>query len=134
MLLSRYLSRPVCVYTNSRSAIYSPQETFGAENGSNILPINLLRVPTTIPPQNDLIRFSHFVPIVQIEGSALEKEKCGAEKFGVCCHEIVDKWICCSGCLQWYHDGCLGINAANYPGNVRFCCGCDQMRPYKSKE
>lgn len=80
------------------------------------------------------ISSDEFIPMVRLEQIRSRKEECGAEQFGLCKEEICDGWICCSDCFQWYHDGCLGINASKYTGNTMFSCGCRMPLPMKSHE
>ena len=91
-LVTDYLARSVQVHQKDKSMfIYGYEQNSAGQ-------IHLLQISK-----------NHFMPLVQVTAKQEARQICGTVRFGVCKDDIVDKWICCSICFQWYHDGCIGV-------------------------
>lgn len=116
-----------CFSKNTHMQAYNRQINCLPKDAYRLQPLHFTWLPSNITSQS----LTHIIPIrpARCGSFKIPTDLCGATVIGRC-HSNENtgaslvKWVECSGCLQWYHCECVGVDCSSIKESDEWFCGC----------
>jgi hypothetical protein len=119
-----------CLSNNSLLQAYNRQVHCLPKDLYRSQPLYFTWLPSNVTSRS----LTHIIPVRPAQCGPLKipTDHCGATVIGRCHSNDntgapLEKWVECSGCLQWYHCECVGVDCSSIKEKDEWLCGCQHL-------